>query len=95
MTKWQWGYLYWGLAWLLFGFLAAELLGYFQVAPWPTLSETSWHAIRTYRAEFVGPILFAVFIFLIVHILYNRPVWHALAFGMAISFVSYFMDKRL
>lgn len=95
MTKWVWGYLYWGLLWLLVGFLASELLAYFQLVPWPVLTDTTRHAIKTYKHEFVGPLLFAVFIFLIVHMIYDRPVWHAATFGLAIAFVSYFLDKRL
>lgn len=92
MTRWTYGYLYWGAAWLLIGFLAAELAGYYRLAPWPTFSETVWHAIR-YPG--VGPLVFATLIFLGVHFLYHRPVWHSIAFGLVVALVAHWLDKRL
>lgn len=92
MTRWTWGYAYWGAGWLLVGFLAAELAGYFGVAPWPTFSDTVWHAIR-YPG--VGPAVFATLVFLTVHFLYHRPVWHSLAYGIVVAGVAHWLDGRL
>ena len=92
MTRWVWGDLWWGVGWLLIGFLAAELLGYFGVAPWPTFSETVWHNIRY---PLVGPLVFATLVFLGVHFLYHRPVWHSVAFGVVVALVAHWLDKRL
>lgn len=92
MTRWTWGYCYWGAGWLLAGFLAAELAGYYRLAPWPTFSETVWHAIR-YPA--VGPAIFATLIVLGVHFLYHRPLAHSILFGLAVSGVAHWLDGRL
>lgn len=92
MTRWTWGYCYWGAGWLLTGFLAAELAGYYRLAPWPTFSETVWHAIR-YPA--VGPAIFATLIFLGVHFLYHRPLAHSILFGLAVAGVAHWLDGRL
>lgn len=92
MNKWVAGYCYWGGAWLLVGFLAAELAGYFRLAPWPTLSETVWHSIRY---PFVGPALFALLIALCVHFIYRRGLWHSVVFGLAIASIAHWLDKRL
>ena len=92
MTRWVYGYLYWGVAWLLLGFLAAELCGYFGVAPWPTFSETVWHSIRY---PLVGPAVFATLVFLSVHFIYHRPVWHSLGFGLVVAVVAHWLDHRL
>lgn len=92
MTKWTAGYLYWGAGWLLVGFLAAELAGFFGWAPWPTLSETVWHSIRY---PFVGPAVFATLIFLSVHFLYHRTLTHSILFGLAVAALAHWLDKRL
>lgn len=92
MTRWEWGFAYWGGVWILLGFLVAELAGYFGVAPWPTFSETVWHSIRY---PLVGPAVFATLVFLAVHFIYHRPVWHSLAFGLVVAFVAHWLDHRL
>jgi len=92
MSKWVYGYLYWGVAWLLLGFLAAELAGFYGVAPWPTFSETVWHAIHY---PLVGPAVFGCLIFLGVHFLYHRPVWHSILFGVVVAAVAHWADARL
>lgn len=92
MTRWTWGYTYWGIAWLLLGFLTAELAGYYHLAPWPTFSETVWHAIH-YPP--VGPAIFATLIFLTVHFLYHRPIWHSLAYGTVVALIAHLLDHRL
>jgi len=93
LTRWAWGYAYWGAAWLFAGFLAAELLGEFRLAPWPTFSETAWHAIATY--PLVGPLVFATLVFLSVHFLYHRPVWQSVAYGLVVAGVAHWLDHRL
>lgn len=92
MTKWAWGYGYWGGVWLLAGFLAAELAGFTGLAPWPTLSETVWHATRY---PLVGPLLFATLIFLGVHFLYHRPLWQSILYGLTVAGVAHLLDARL
>jgi hypothetical protein len=91
-AKWTAGYLYWGVGWLLLGFLAAELAAFYGFAPWPTLSQTVWHSTRY---DYVGPLLFALLITLCVHFLYHRPLWHSVLFGLAIAAVAHWLDKRL
>jgi hypothetical protein len=92
MSRWVWGYAYWGAGWLLFGFLAAELAGYFGLAPWPTFSETVWHATR-YPA--VGPLVFATLVFLSVHFLYHRHIWQSVGYGLIVALVAHWLDHRL
>ena len=92
MTRWIWGYAYWGAVWLLVGFLAAELAGYYRLAPWPTFSETVWHSTR-YKP--VGPLVFATLIFLSVHFLYHRKVWQSVLFGLIVAGAAYWLDHRL
>lgn len=92
MTRTSWGFLYWGAGWLLIGFLAAELLGYFGVAPWPTFSETVWSAIKQYH---IGPFVFAALIFLTVHFIYHREVWKSVLYGLIVAAVAHWLDRRL
>lgn len=91
MTKWVWGYLYWGALWLLLGFLAAELLGFFGVAPWPTFSETVWHSLTTYT--WLRPLVFATLVFLITHFLYHKPLLISVGFGLVIALAAHMVDK--
>lgn len=94
MTRTSWGFAYWGGAWLLLGFLAAELAGYYRVAPWPTFSETVWSAIKI-DPIVVSPIVFAALVFLMVHFLYHREVWKSVLFGLTVALVWFWMDHRL
>lgn len=93
MTRFVWGYVYWGGIWLGLGFLVAELLGYFGVAPWPTLSSDTWHAESTY--PFVAPALFALFIGLSLHFFYHRTLMFSLAVGVALSVVAHLIDHKI
>lgn len=93
LSVWVWGYLYWGVAWLLVGFLAAELAGEYRVAPWRTLSETVWHSERTYW--FVAPLLFATFIALSLHFFYKRPLLWSIAIGILMAFVAHLIDRNI
>jgi hypothetical protein len=77
--------------WLLVGFLVAELLGLYGIAPWPTLSETTWHAIRTYPLVASG--LFGLLIGLGAHLLYSRPLLVSLLFGIVVSAAAHLTDK--
>lgn len=92
MSKWTWSYAYWGIGWLFVGFLVPELAGYFRWAPWTTFSETVWHATRY---PFVGPAVFATLVFLCVHFLYHRPLWHSVLFGLAIAAAAHWLNKSL
>ena len=91
MTRHVWDALYWGVVWLLLGFLAAELLGYWNIAPWGTLTSTVRWSI-TY--PLVGVVLMGVVIFLPAHLLFGRPVWQSLGFGLAVSVLAHLLDKR-
>jgi hypothetical protein len=93
MSKWVWGYSIWGGKWLLVDFLVYELLGFFGVAPWPTLSETIWHVTRTYPWT-VEPI-FATIVFLTVHFLYHRPILISIAFGLIVAYGAHTLDRAL
>lgn len=91
MSRFGWGIAYWWGAWLAVGFLAAELLAYFNVAPWPTLSETVW------RSETVSPIvavlIFATLITLGAHFLYHRPLWASVLFGLTVSVAAHLVNR--
>lgn len=97
MTKWQWGYLIWGLRWLLVGFLAFELVAddVLGPAPWPSLSATWEHAIRTYPGYYIGPLTFGCFVFLCVHWIYGHPWWQSIIFGLVIASLAHWVDVRL
>lgn len=97
MTVWKWGYLVWGLGWLLLGFFVMELLAkdVSGVAPWPSLSATWEHAIKTYRREEIGPLTFALFVFLTVHWVYGHPWWKSLIYGVLVAFVAHWVDPNL
>jgi hypothetical protein len=95
MTTWTWSYLIWGLRWLLIGFLGFELVAQdvTGLAPWMSLTATGRHAVRTY--PIVGPRGCATVGGLTVHVLYDRPVWKSLAYGLIVAFVAHWMDGRL
>lgn len=90
MSRTDWGYLYWGLVWILVGFFAAELAGYFGLAPWPTLSETVWFAER-YR--FVRDGVFALLLCLMAHFLFHRPLWHSALFAVVVAAAAHIADR--
>lgn len=91
MTRTTWGFLYWGGVWLLVGFLAAELTGFFRVAPWPTLSETVW---ASERYPLVASGVFALLLGLMAHFLYRRPLWQSLLFGVLVAAAAHIVDAR-
>lgn len=91
MTRWVWGYLYWGAVWLALGFLTAELAGFFGLAPWPTLSSTVWHATKTY--PLVGSAVFALLLGLLAHFLYHRPLTVSLLFGVLVAAAAHLADR--
>jgi hypothetical protein len=95
MTEWTWGYLIWGLRWLLIGFLGFELAAkdVFGLAPWPSLSATWEHSIRTY--PILGPLTFGCFIFLGVHWIYGRKWWQSVLYGLVVAGVAHWLDHRL
>lgn len=97
MNEWTWGYLIWGLRWLLIGFLMFELAAkdVFGLAPWPSLSATWEHAIKTYPRYYVGPATFGTFIFLCVHWIYGHKWWQSILFGLVIASLAHWVDGRL
>lgn len=91
MTRWDWGYAYWAL-WIFGMFLIPELLGFFHVAPWPTLSETSWHAEAHW--PILRTVLLGFLLGLAVHIVYRVPLWEALAGGLVVAVVAHHLHER-
>lgn len=89
LTRWVWGYLYWGVVWLLLGFFLAEMLGWSGIAPWPTLTATTRHA-ELY--PLVSVALMGVIIFLPTHLLFGKPVWSSLLFGVAVSLLAHLVN---
>lgn len=86
-----WGFVYWGGFWILIAFLAAELLGYYGIAPWPTLSRTVWNSEEV--SPWVGVTVFATLVFLGAHFLYHRPIWASILFGLAVAVSAHLIDK--
>lgn len=97
MTKWVWGYLWWGALWLGLVFFVAELCAsdILGLAPWPSLSATWEHAIRTYQRYYIGPLTFGTFVFLCVHWIYGHNVWKSMLFGLVIASLAHWVDARL
>lgn len=95
MTPYVWGYLIWGVGWLLLGFFGLELAAkdVTGLAPWYSLSGTWEHAIQTYRL--IGPLTFATLVFLCVHWIYGRRWWQGVLYGLVIAGVAHWMDARL
>lgn len=93
MSRWVWGYVWWGGIWLLLGFLIPELLGNWKLAPWPTLSETVWHSDQTYPV--VATLLFALLLGLVAHFFYHRGLGASLVFALVVSVAAHLFDKHL
>lgn len=93
VTRYVWGYLYWFGFWLGVAFLAAELAGFWRVAPWPTLSETVWHSEQA--SAVVAILIFATLVFLGAHFLYHRPLWQSVTFGLVVAVGAHLLDKHL
>lgn len=91
MSKWVWSYGVWAV-WIAL-FLVLELAGEFRIAPWVTLSETSWHAEDTYRILYV--LLCGFLIGLTVHIGMKIPLWRAVVAGLIIAVGLHIADKIL
>jgi hypothetical protein len=94
MSKWVWGYIYWGAIWLGLGFLAAEILGELKVAPWPTLSETVWHSEDTY-VFWVAALVFGLSVFFVLHFLLRKPLVVSVEVAAMASLALHLADKRL
>ena len=71
-------------AWLLL-FLVLELSAFFNLAPWDTLSSTSWINERMY--PILKTILFGFLIGLAVHIRFSTGLWKTTVGGMLIAIV--------
>jgi surface polysaccharide O-acyltransferase-like enzyme len=71
-------------AWLAL-FLVLELTAFFGVAPWTTLSQTSWLNEREY--PILRTILFGFLIGLAVHIRFQTGLWRTTLGGTVIALV--------
>lgn len=91
MSRWVWGYIWWGAIWIGLIFLVPELLAAARLTPWPTLSQTTWHAIRTY--PIVAAALFGLLIGLAAHLLYQRPLLTSLLFGIFVAAGAHLADR--
>lgn len=92
MSKHAWDVTYWMICWIGLGFFVAEILGWAGIAPWGTLTST----IRWEDAvvPLFGVFIMGVCIFLPTHLLFGRPVWQSLAFGLAVSVLAHLLDKH-
>jgi hypothetical protein len=70
--------------WLLL-FLVLELTAVFKVAPWVTLSETSWLNEKQY--PILRTILFGFLLGLGVHIRFQTGLWRTTLGGMMIAVI--------
>jgi hypothetical protein len=74
-------------------FLVFELIPVFwNVCPWRTLSETSWHAERAY--PIVRALVLGFLVGLLIHIVYRVPMWAAMVFGMGFSVLTHIVHFR-
>lgn len=64
-------------------FLVLELAAFFRIAPWDTLSQTSWLNERIY--PILRTILFGFLIGLAVHIRFQTGLWRTTAGGMLVA----------
>ncbi|HZT91248.1 MAG TPA: hypothetical protein VFA05_04335 [Gaiellaceae bacterium] len=87
--RWVWSYGVWA-GWL-FAFLALELAGLWRVVPWVTLSETSWHAERTYPVLYVA--LCGFLIGLNLHIVLRVSLWRAVLFGLVVAAGAHLLNR--
>jgi type II secretory pathway component PulF len=91
VSRWVYGYIYWGAFWLLLAFLIPELLAVYKVAPWPTFSATTVHATKTY--PWVAYAVLGVLIGLGTHFLAGRHLWPSLVFGVVVSVGAHLLNK--
>lgn len=70
--------------WLLL-FLVLELSAFFRVAPWDTLSSTSWLNEKQYPV--LKTVLFGFLIGLAVHIRFSTGLWRTTVGGVLIALV--------
>lgn len=70
--------------------IAVELLGYFKVGPWRTLSETIWLDENQFHVIYllVGSFLCG----LTLHFLSRIPFWHAIVLGLVVGVISHLIS---
>lgn len=91
MRDWTASYGVW-VAWLAL-FLAVELIPVFWAScPWRTLSETSWHAERSYHV--VRALLLGFLVGLLIHIVYRVGFAPAMLFGLGFALLTHFVHLR-
>jgi len=88
VSKETWGNIYWGV-WIFGLFLIPELLAFFHVAPWPTLSSTAWVDERTY--SILKTVLFGFLMGLAVHIRFQTHLARAEVGGIGIALLVHAM----
>ena len=91
MKSWNASYVVW-VAWLVL-FLVLELTPYVWAGcPWTRLSDTSWHAERSYPV--VRAIMLGFLVGLCIHIVYRVPMLQAQVFGLAFSLLTHLVHFR-
>lgn len=86
MTRWEWGYLVYGI-WIFGIFLTLELLGLFGAAPWGTLTGTARHAEAHWRI--LDVVIFGFLIGLAVHIRFKASLGLAEAAAIGLSLLAH------
>lgn len=87
MTKLDRSDVIWTL-WLLL-FLALEIPAALGIAPWDTLSRTSWMNEALYH--WLRPVLWGFLVGLTTHICYGTDLWKAVVGGIVIAVVVHFL----
>lgn len=91
MKDWTASYVVW-VVWLSL-FLVFELVPFaWAGCPWTRLSDTSWHAERSY--PIVRAILLGFLVGLLIHIVYRVSMWEAMLFGFGFSLLTHIVHFR-
>lgn len=92
MSRWDWGYLYWGLVLFGIAFLPAELSAIKGIAPWPTLSGTIQHLVQGHALA--GIVVLGAILCLAVHFLFDQRFWPSALFGLSVAVSAHFLNNR-
>lgn len=86
----KYSYLIWG-AWGAL-FLVLELVGLWRLAPWVTLSETSWKL----EAEhwLIHALFFGFLLGLLMHIVFKGEMWKTQLAGIVFALLVHYVNNR-
>lgn len=91
MKSWVASYEVW-VGWLVLFLILEFTPKVWAGCPWAQLSDTSWHAERSY--PIVRALLLGFLVGLAVHIVYRVPMWQAQLFGLGFSLLTHFVHFR-